>query len=54
MLRKFLLALLDTLELSQDSEGEQSACLRALQMLKDSNATGADSPQRSLLAYKIT
>ena len=28
------------LELTQDIEGEQSACLRALQMLKELNATG--------------
>jgi hypothetical protein len=32
--------LLDALELTQDIEGEQSACLRALQMLKELNATG--------------
>jgi hypothetical protein len=35
MLRKFSPALLDALELIQDIEGEQSACLRALQMLKE-------------------
>jgi len=40
MLRKFSPALLDALELTQDIEGEQSACLRALQMLKELNATG--------------
>jgi hypothetical protein len=40
MLRKFSPALLDALELTQDTEGEQSACLRALQMLKELNATG--------------
>jgi predicted transcriptional regulator len=40
MLRKFSPALLDALELTQDVEGEQSACLRALQMLKELNATG--------------
>jgi hypothetical protein len=34
MLRKVSPALLDALELTQDFEGEQSACLRALQMLK--------------------
>ena len=33
-------ALLDALELTQDIEGEQSACLRALEMLKELNATG--------------
>jgi hypothetical protein len=32
MLRKFSPALLDALELTQDSEGEPSACLGALQM----------------------
>jgi hypothetical protein len=40
MLRKFSPALLAALELSQDIEGQQSACLHALQMLKDLNATG--------------
>ena len=40
MLRKFSPALLDALELTQDIEGEQSACLRALQMLKELNAAG--------------
>jgi len=40
MLRKFSPALLDALELTQDVEGEQSACLRALQMLKELNASG--------------
>jgi Tn3 transposase DDE domain len=40
MLRKFSPALLDALELTQDIEGEQSACLRALQMLKELNASG--------------
>jgi hypothetical protein len=40
MLRKFSPALLDALELTQDIEGEQTACLRALQMLKELNATG--------------
>lgn len=40
MLRKFSPALLDALELTQDMEGESSACLRALQMLKELNATG--------------
>jgi hypothetical protein len=40
MLRKFSPALLDALELTQDIEGEQSACLRALQMLKELKATG--------------
>jgi hypothetical protein len=40
MLRKFSPVLLDALELTQDTEGEQSACLRALQMLKELNATG--------------
>src|SRR6202040_3536699 len=39
MLGKFSPALLEALELS-DIESEQSACLRALQMLKDLNATG--------------
>ena len=34
MLRKFSPALLDTLELTQDIEGEQSACLRALQTVR--------------------
>jgi len=40
MLRKFSPALLDALELTQDIAGEQSACLRVLQMLKELNATG--------------
>ena len=40
MLRKFSPALLDALELTQDIDGEPSACLRALQMLKELNATG--------------
>jgi hypothetical protein len=40
MLRKFSPALLDALELTQDIEGEQSGCLRALQMLRELNATG--------------
>ena len=40
MLRKFSPALLDALEFVQDAEGEQSACLRALQMLKELNASG--------------
>jgi hypothetical protein len=40
MLRKFSPALLDAWELTQDVEGEQSACLRALQMLKEVNASG--------------
>ena len=40
MLRKFSPALLDALEFTPDIEGEQSACLRALQMLKELNATG--------------
>jgi hypothetical protein len=35
MLRKFSPALLDALELTQDIEGEQTVCLRALQMLKE-------------------
>src|SRR5271166_6451193 len=43
MLRKFSPAWLDALELTQDIEGEQSACLRALQMLKELNATGRRS-----------
>jgi hypothetical protein len=40
MLRKFSPALLNALELTQDIEGEQSACLCALQMLRELNATG--------------
>ena len=40
MLRKSSPALLDALELTQDVEGEQIACLRALQMLKELNASG--------------
>jgi hypothetical protein len=40
MLRKFSPALLDALEFTQDIEGEPSACLRALQTLKELNATG--------------
>ena len=36
----WLPALLDALELTQNIEGEQSACLRALQMFKELNATG--------------
>jgi hypothetical protein len=40
MLRKFSPALFDSLEFTHDIEGEQSACLRALQTLKELNATG--------------
>jgi hypothetical protein len=39
MVRKFSPALLDGLELTQDVEGEPSACLHALPMLKELNAT---------------
>ncbi len=40
LLRKFSPALLDALEFAQDTEGAPPACLRALRILKELNATG--------------
>jgi TnpA family transposase/predicted transcriptional regulator len=40
LLRKFSPALLDALEFAQDAEGAPTACLRALRILKEMNATG--------------
>jgi hypothetical protein len=39
LLRKFSPALLDALEFAQDAEGAPTACLRALRILKEVNAT---------------
>jgi hypothetical protein len=40
MLRKFSPAFLNALDFFQDADGEPTACLRALQMLKEVNADG--------------
>jgi hypothetical protein len=40
VLRKFSPAFLNALEFTQDAEGELTACLRALQVLKELNADG--------------
>jgi hypothetical protein len=40
VLRKFSPAFLNSLEFIQDAEGEPTACLRALQVLKELNADG--------------